>query len=154
MRIDKNRSYLLYGDFTTASSAEVRKLSQTSRTLTGVKGVYDEAGARVTTYAARTSQQQQVEELRGLGLSGPYYLKGNFGSLVENTETVELIARDRNQPGVILKRTPLTRLVDYTFEPSLGRLMLLTPLASVDTCLLYTSPSPRDQRGSRMPSSA
>ena len=26
------------------------------------------------------------------------------------------------------------------------------PLAS--TCLLYTSPSPRDQRGSRMPSSA
>ena len=24
----------------------------------------------------------------------------------------------------------------------------------VDTCLLYTSPSPRDQRGSRMPSSA
>ena len=24
----------------------------------------------------------------------------------------------------------------------------------VETCLLYTSPSPRDQRGSRMPSSA
>ena len=26
--------------------------------------------------------------------------------------------------------------------------------AGVNTCLLYTSPSPRDQRGSRMPSSA
>ena len=26
--------------------------------------------------------------------------------------------------------------------------------ALVDSCLLYTSPSPRDQRGSRMPSSA
>ena len=26
--------------------------------------------------------------------------------------------------------------------------------ADIDTCLLYTSPSPRDQRGSRMPSSA
>ena len=26
--------------------------------------------------------------------------------------------------------------------------------ATVDRCLLYTSPSPRDQRGSRMPSSA
>ena len=26
--------------------------------------------------------------------------------------------------------------------------------AYADTCLLYTSPSPRDQRGSRMPSSA
>ena len=27
-------------------------------------------------------------------------------------------------------------------------------LPDADTCLLYTSPSPRDQRGSRMPSSA
>ena len=27
-------------------------------------------------------------------------------------------------------------------------------VALCDTCLLYTSPSPRDQRGSRMPSSA
>ena len=26
--------------------------------------------------------------------------------------------------------------------------------SAMDTCLLYTSPSPRDQRGSRMPSSA
>ena len=29
-----------------------------------------------------------------------------------------------------------------------------TELAQAQTCLLYTSPSPRDQRGSRMPSSA
>ena len=27
-------------------------------------------------------------------------------------------------------------------------------LAELESCLLYTSPSPRDQRGSRMPSSA
>ena len=27
-------------------------------------------------------------------------------------------------------------------------------LNDIETCLLYTSPSPRDQRGSRMPSSA
>ena len=32
---------------------------------------------------------------------------------------------------------------------------VLTPTgSSTNTCLLYTSPSPRDQRGSRMPSSA
>ena len=30
----------------------------------------------------------------------------------------------------------------------------LVGAGSVNTCLLYTSPSPRDQRGSRMPSSA
>ena len=31
---------------------------------------------------------------------------------------------------------------------------MLDPTEITDTCLLYTSPSPRDQRGSRMPSSA
>ena len=30
----------------------------------------------------------------------------------------------------------------------------LTPFFNFHPCLLYTSPSPRDQRGSRMPSSA
>ena len=33
-------------------------------------------------------------------------------------------------------------------------LAVLTKADLVDACLLYTSPSPRDQRGSRMPSSA
>ena len=30
----------------------------------------------------------------------------------------------------------------------------LVPFSEIEGCLLYTSPSPRDQRGSRMPSSA
>ena len=29
-----------------------------------------------------------------------------------------------------------------------------TPVGPIDTCLLYTSPSPRDPKTSRMPSSA
>ena len=33
-------------------------------------------------------------------------------------------------------------------------LRMMEKLAELATCLLYTSPSPRDQRGSRMPSSA
>ncbi len=135
VRIDKNRSYLLYGDFTTASSAEVRKLSQTNRTLTGAKGVYDDNGMRITGYGSRTSQQQQVEEFPGRGISGPYYLAGSLGEFVENSETVELISRDRNQPNVILKRTSLTRFVDYTLEPSTRRLMFVSPVSAVDTDL-------------------
>ena len=39
--------------------------------------------------------------------------------------------------------------------PDDGRAMVLTDWdGDGDLCLLYTSPSPRDQRGSRMPSSA
>eukprot|EP00829_Urostomides_striatus_P002344 TRINITY_DN12544_c0_g1_i1.p2 TRINITY_DN12544_c0_g1~~TRINITY_DN12544_c0_g1_i1.p2 ORF type:complete len:116 (-),score=46.93 TRINITY_DN12544_c0_g1_i1:11-310(-) len=35
-----------------------------------------------------------------------------------------------------------------------GIFILLLGIVQAKTCLLYTSPSPRDQRGSRMPSSA
>ena len=37
---------------------------------------------------------------------------------------------------------------------SVPNLALLTDGLRAERCLLYTSPSPRDQRGSRMPSSA
>ena len=40
----------------------------------------------------------------------------------------------------------------FTFETTNDKCPELVVLLS--TCLLYTSPSPRDQRGSRMPSSA
>ena len=41
-----------------------------------------------------------------------------------------------------------------TFVPSLAAGVVTDLVGNPNTCLLYTSPSPRDQRGSRMPSSA
>ena len=54
------------------------------------------------------------------------------------------------------------RAMAQTAEPSMGAMHMMQPAPSlnlsaygeVKACLLYTSPSPRDQRGSRMPSSA
>ena len=48
---------------------------------------------------------------------------------------------------------------NFPFEKKQGWMDISLPAgikdeAYLDTCLLYTSPSPRDQRGSRMPSSA
>ena len=45
----------------------------------------------------------------------------------------------------------------YAFNVSVDTLANIArdlTLSHITTCLLYTSPSPRDQRGSRMPSSA
>ena len=59
--------------------------------------------------------------------------------------------------------SPLIRLATFALILHLLINLLLQPLAfremrqklvDIRTCLLYTSPSPRDQRGSRMPSSA
>jgi uncharacterized repeat protein (TIGR01451 family) len=135
VRIDKNRSYLLYGDFTTASSTEVRNLSQSNRSLTGLKHVYEDANVRTTTYASRTAQTQQVEEVRAVGTSGPYYLSAGGGEFVENSEQVEIVVRDRGQPNLVLLRTAVARYVDYTIEPFTRRVLFTHAIASVDANL-------------------
>ena len=63
-----------------------------------------------------------------------------------------------NQPGALSRVVGLfsqrgynieTLIVAPTTDPTLSRLTM-----STNGCLLYTSPSPRDKRQSRMPSSA
>ena len=58
-------------------------------------------------------------------------------------------------------RTILEEVLSESFDVSVfadGEVLLESLSTSIPdaiiTCLLYTSPSPRDQRGSRMPSSA
>ena len=101
MRIDKDKSYLLYGDYTTASSDTVRQISQYSRSLNGVKGHYetDIQGHRVevTGFAAHDTLRQMVEEFAANGTSGPFQLR--HGDLYLNSEQVVVLTRDRNQPS-------------------------------------------------------
>jgi uncharacterized repeat protein (TIGR01451 family) len=135
VRIDKNRSYLLYGDFTTASSTEVRNLSQSNRSLTGLKHVYEDENVRATSYVSRTAQTQQVEEFRAVGTSGPYYLSAGAGEFVDNSEQIEIVVRDRNQPNIVLQRTAVARFVDYTVEPLTRRILFTHAIASIDANL-------------------
>lgn len=132
VRIDKNRSYLLYGDFTTASSPEVRELSQVTRSLTGVRHQFQGDGMRVVSYASRTSATQQIEEIAATGLSFYSLRAAGVGEISGNSELVELLVRDRNQPNVVLSRVPLARFTDYSFEPISGRLIFVGPVASID----------------------
>ena len=61
---------------------------------------------------------------------------------------------------IVLVTVVVLSLSAYTFttlmqtENQATHLMTLRLQTKYLTCLLYTSPSPRDQRGSRMPSSA
>ena len=62
------------------------------------------------------------------------------------------VAMDLNG-GVIGSGDNDNEYVDFSFAD--GDLQLDDIMnVKFETCLLYTSPSPRDQRGSRMPSSA
>ena len=133
VRIDKNRSFLLYGDFTTASSPEARQLSQVSRSLTGIKNQYESEGVRVSSFASYDNLKQKIEEIPALGISGPYFLAGtSSGDRLANSEKVEILVRDRNQRNIVLKATAMSRFTDYNIEPLTGRLLFLAPIASLD----------------------
>jgi len=131
VRIDKNRSFLLYGDFVTASSPEVRQLSQINRAVSGVRHHFEDGTTRVDSYASRDTLTQQIQEFPANGTSGPFSLPG-LGDMVANSESVEVLVRDRSQPQTVLKTTALTRFVDYTIEPISKTLLLKAPVSSLD----------------------
>ncbi len=144
VRVDKERSYLLYGDFQTGDSiatqtgvdsgarAPQRVLGTYNRTATGLGWHFENERVRGNVFAIEDSLRQIIEELPSQG-SGPYGLRNN--AVLEGSERVEVVVRDRNQPSRIVSVRPLGRLVDYSFEPFSGRILLNSFLPSFDADL-------------------
>lgn len=65
-------------------------------------------------YAAQDNLKQVMRNLPDAA-SRAHAVSNNSG--LQNSEKVELVVRERNQPASILSASPLTRYVDYTFEP-------------------------------------
>ena len=70
-------------------------------------------------------------------------------NVVDTTDGIIMISLEGGCTGC--SSTPMTAMQIYY---SLMKLEEVNDVVFVNGCLLYTSPSPRDQRGSRMPSSA
>ena len=86
-----------------------------------------------------------------LGISKPIQRQGGFAELVS--------APDKNiyelPKGLEMNKAPIAEPAAVALHAvELGEKNLKKSIKHCRTCLLYTSPSPRDQRGSRMPSSA
>jgi hypothetical protein len=144
VRVDKQKDYLLYGDFVTGdgfsqaigqgqvASLKQRSLGAYNRSATGVRAHHEDGRIAANAFAFNDSLRQVVEEMASQG-SGPYGLR-NSGA-VEGSEKVEMVVRDRNQPARIVSVKPLLRLVDYSFEPFSGRILLTQFMPSVDSDL-------------------
>ena len=135
VRVDNGASYLLYGDYSTQSpallsAAPVRQLSQYSRSLNGARAHAEDERGSINAFAARTSSRSFTEELAALGVSGYYALART--NIVPNSEKVEIITRDRNQPALIIATVPMSRFSDYEIEPLTGRLLFRAPVPSLD----------------------
>jgi large repetitive protein len=133
VRIDRDRSYALYGDYTVQSQSPARQLANYSRSFSGLKHHYESEHVAINTFASRDRTRQVVEELPSNGTSGPFFLSRR--DVVGNSERVEILTRDRNQPSLVLESAALTRFIDYDFEPLSGRLLLRRAQASIDATL-------------------
>ncbi|WP_374297434.1 SdrD B-like domain-containing protein [Acinetobacter sp.] len=137
IRVDKGRSHVMYGDYVTRTeNDEGLSLGQYNRSLTGVRGVIEGDKYKVSAFAAETNTEQVVTEQRALGISGPYSL-GNVDTddILENSEKVEILVRDRNNPGLIISTETLTRFTDYEVDTFSNSIYLKDPVPSVDANL-------------------
>ena len=133
VRIDKNKSYLLWGDLTTASDAPARRLGNYSRSLTGAKYHYESGAVVANVFASRDTTRQVIDELRANGTSGPFTL--TVPNALVNSEKVEILVRDRSQPAIVVKSTPQARFSDYEIDNVSGRILFKAPVPSLDEYL-------------------
>ena len=132
-RIDKDRSFAQYGDFVTDPGGDVRRLSNYSRSLTGFLGHFDRNRYGLSAFAAHEDSRQVVVEFQARGISGPYSLERV--DIVPNSEKVEILTRDREQPSVVLKNEPKERFRDYEVNDLSGELLFRRAVPSVDSNL-------------------
>jgi FimV-like protein len=144
VRVDKDRSYAMFGDFVTGdgfsqplgqggvASLKQRSLGAWNRTATGARLHHEQGNLTANLYVFEDSLRSVIEEFASQG-SGPYALRNN--EVLEGSEKVEVVVRDRDQTSRIISVRPLSRLVDYVFEPFSGRILLTQFLPAFDADL-------------------
>ncbi|MDQ2823205.1 MAG: hypothetical protein M3Y65_22955 [Pseudomonadota bacterium] len=133
LRADREKSWLLYGDFTPPGVTPARNLGAYNRVLNGLRHHYEKDGLTVDSFASHDSTRQVVTEIAANGTSGPYLM--GAGTMVINSERIEIIVRSRNQRGIILSNVSQVRYADYDIEPLTGRILFRAPVASLDADL-------------------
>ena len=130
VRIDNKLSYFLLGDFSTTDNNPARKLSQFNRSSNGVRGRFEEGRVVANAFVSQDTYRQITDEFPARGVSGPYSVSNANG--VAGSEKIEVLTRDRFRPVNIIKVTPVTRSLDYEFEPFTGQILFREPVPSFD----------------------
>lgn len=130
IRVDRNKTYALYGDFITKDNNSDVRLGAYSRSQNGVKTHLEKGKLQVEAFGVSSVSARRIEEFQGLGISR-YELPDD--DLIENSEIIELVTYDRDQPTVIIGTKRLTRFTDYVIDPYSGVLTFKAPISSIDS---------------------
>ncbi|MDF1593577.1 MAG: hypothetical protein P1P89_18875 [Desulfobacterales bacterium] len=128
IRLDKDRSSLLFGDYDT--NLNESRLGAYSRSFNGFKSDIQTDRFSLRSFVSYTDQTQVVDILPAKGVSGYYYLQHN--PAVDGSEKVVLETRSRRQPDRVLKRQLMTRWTDYDINYDDGSILFKEPVSSRD----------------------
>ena len=128
MRLEKNRSYFLFGDYETELNQTT--IAAYNRSFNGVKWDVDTDFFDLRSFVSRADQIQVVDVVRGRGISGFYFLQ--WSRMVEGSESVDIETRDRRRVDRVLERQHMVRWSDYTVDYGTGALMFKSPVPSYD----------------------
>ncbi len=131
-RLERDQTYLQYGDFATRLSQA--ELTSYQRVFTGVSAQTRTQRLITRAFAAQTQQTTQVDQIRGEGISGLYDLSAQARRLeiVEGSEQVVLQVRDRLHPEKVLQERRQYRYKDYDVDYQAATLLFKRPIASYD----------------------
>lgn len=133
VKLERGKSYFLWGDFTTENRGSFLGVADYNRSLNGASLNIEGDESHVMFWGSYDSAGQKLDEIGGQGISGPYRTSTFGVNVLENSERVQIIVRDRNQPGLVLSETELRRFSDYTYNPFSGELFFREPIPSVDS---------------------
>ena len=128
-KLEKDRSSLMWGDYLTDPNYDLQDLGRIQRTLTGLNAIYENDRARLQLFGARPEYEQVSEEIRGNGTALLFTLSNRPE---RDSEALELIVRDRNNPGLVVSVQPLSRYVDYSVNYFTGDIRFHDVVPSVD----------------------
>jgi hypothetical protein len=128
VKIERKKSYAMYGDYKTELNQT--ELARYDRTFNGAKLNIDEEYYAVRAFENYSNQSVQMDEFRGEGISGYYFLTKH--SVVKNSEKISIEVRDRFHSEEVLSETRLARYKDYEIDYDDGSIMFEEPIPSVD----------------------
>lgn len=129
VRVDRGKTYALYGDFITQERDQNVQLGTYSRAQTGLKTSFEQGKIKAQAFGVNAFSSRKVREFQGQGISR-YDLPDR--DIVDNSEIIEIVTYDREQPEVVLSVEPLTRFRDYVIDPFSGVITFKNPVSSVD----------------------
>ncbi|MHC0054847.1 hypothetical protein [Actibacterium sp. D379-3] len=129
IKVEKGQSYVLYGDIAIEPEADAFQLGGYNRLTTGAKAHWQNDKVSVSVFAAHTAQRQQVVELPGRGISGPYDV--DLSNYREGSDRVDILVRDRDT-GEIISEQAQRRLTDYVLDFFRNTIVFNAPVAQAD----------------------